>query len=288
MTADPLRLAALLGALGAALAGCGDDRPTLERIREDGVVRVAYANEEPYGYLETATGRVTGEAPEIARVILERLGVAKIEPVVVEFDDLIPGLKAGRFDIVAAGMYVTPKRAEQIAFSNPTYVIGEGFIVKRGNPVDLHSFEDVAKHQSARIGVMGGSVEHDYALRLGVPKDRIVVFTDYPTALVGLRNDRVDAVAATSRTVSVQLAKDDSGDFERADPFEDPVIDGEVKRGYGAFGFRREDTALREAFDRELAKLIGTEQHLELVRPFGFTEVNLPGDVTAEELSAAE
>jgi polar amino acid transport system substrate-binding protein len=289
MTTPPPRI--LLIALGfalLALAGCTDDRPTLERLREDGVVRIAYANERPYGYLETETGRVTGEAPEIARVIFDRLGVTKVEPVVVSFQELIPGLKAGRFDVVAAGMYITPERAREITFSNPTYVIGEGFVVRRSNPLDLHSYEDVAKHETARIGVMAGSVEHGYAEDLGIPEDRIVVYPDYATALVGLRSDRVEAVAATSLTVTDLLTKDEDNEFERADPFTDPVIDGEVKRGYGAFGFRTDDSDLLDAFNRELAEFIGSDEHRELVRPFGFREVNLPGDVTAEQLVSGD
>lgn len=256
----------------------------LERIRDTGVVRIGYANEAPYGYLNSATGDITGEAPEIAKVILQRMGAKRIEPVVTEFGSLIPGLKARRFDVIAAGMYITPERAKEINFSNPTYVVGEAFLVRPGNPLELHSFEDVSIHLDARLAVLGGSVEHGYAKTLGVPANRIVVFPDYPSALAGLQTGRVDAVAATVLTANDLLNKLNGRGIELARPFRDPMIDGKSARGYGAFGFRKSDTAFLDAFNQQLGEFIGTPEHLELVKPFGFSQETLPGKITTNEL----
>lgn len=260
----------------------------LARMRRTGVARVGFANEPPYGFYVTATGEITGEAPEVAKAILRRLGIKKVEPVVTEFGSLIPGLKAGRFDLIAAGMYVTPQRAQEIDFSNPTYAIGEGFLVRAGNPLDLHGYEDVAENPAARIGVMGGSVEHGYAQQLGVPEGRIVVFPDYRSAIDGLLANRIDAAAATNLTVNDLLAKARDERIESAEPFANPVIDGKSILGYGAFGFQQHDDELRAAFNQELARFLGTPEHLELVEPFGFGKSTLPGDVTTAQLIGSD
>ncbi len=285
------RIAPAILVLAIGMSGCSPataptvpGESTLDRIRREGVIRVGYANEAPYAYMDTASNRLTGEAPEILRVVMKQLGVAKVEGVLTEFGSLIPGLKARRFDIIAAGMYITPERCDQIAFSNPSYVIGEAFVVPKGNPLGLHSFEDVAKHGTAKLGVMAGAVEHGYARRIGVPEERIVVFPDNISGLDGVRAGRADAFAATSLTVHDMLAKASDDRVERADPFTDPIIDGVSVKGYGAFGFHIEDAELRDAFNSELATFIGSPEHRELVAPFGFTEVNLPKDVTAAEL----
>lgn len=279
----------VLAALAAGVAlvfflGGNEADDVMTRLEAGGPIRIGYANEEPYGYLDVGSGEVTGEAPEIARVILERLGVEVIESEVARFGELIPALKAGQLDVIAAGMYITPARCKEILFSEPTYRIGEAFIVRAGNPLALHAYEDVAAHRTARVGVMGGSEEHTYAKVLGVPEDRIIVFEDYQTALVGLETDRVDAIGATYLTAKVLLRKADNAAFERATPFREPVIDGEPAAGFGAFGFRLSDPALRDAFNRELEAFIGSPEHLELVKPFGFSEETLPGDVTAADL----
>ena len=109
------------------------------------------ANEPPFGYLET-DGTVAGEAPTVARAVFERLGVKGLEPVVVEFGSLIPGLKAGRFDVIAAGMYITPARCREVLFSDPSYKIAEAILVPEGNPLDLHSYRDIRDNDRATLG----------------------------------------------------------------------------------------------------------------------------------------
>src|SRR5690606_32327848 len=123
----------LTGAVAAAsvlvlaAAGCGSpsDASTYERVRDTGVLRIGYANEAPFAYQDSTTGELTGEAPAIVRLVADDLGIAEVEGVLTEFGSLIPGLLAGRFDMIAAGMYVTPARCAQVAFSEPTYSIGE-------------------------------------------------------------------------------------------------------------------------------------------------------------------
>lgn len=276
--------------LVAFVAGCTpqdagpEGETTLERIQREGVVKVGYANEAPYAYMDSEQQRLTGEAPEILRKVMSDLGVNEIEGVLTEFGSLIPGLKAGRFDVIAAGMYITPERCTQIGFSNPTYGIGEGFIVAKGNPKNLHSYEDVANDSTAQLGVVAGTVERGYARDIGVPDARVTVFPDPPSAIAGVASGRVDAYAGTSLTVADMLSKSTSDKLVRAEPFTDPVIDGVSVRGYGAFGVRKDDTELLNAINAELADFIGTEEHLALVKPFGFGEPELPGEVTAAEL----
>lgn len=257
---------------------------TLERIRERGTVRIGFANEAPYAYVDSTTGKLTGEAPEIARVILKRLGVNNVQGVLTEFGSLIPGLDASRFDIIAAGMYVTPPRCKQIAFSNPTYGIGEAFVVRKGNPQKLHSYGDVARKKHVQLGVVTGAIERDYAIKSGISSGQIRVLPDAPSALEAVAAGRIHAYGGTSLTVNDLLRKANNPNLERAEPFTDPIIDGEVIRGYGAFGFRQADKALQAAFNQELEQFIGSPEHLELTAPFGFTENELPGDATSAGL----
>lgn len=276
-----------LGLVVACSGGGGGsaDMSTLEKIQEAGVVKVGYANEAPYAY-QDESGNLTGEAPEIARAVLADMGVTEIEGVLTEFGSLIPGLQAGRFDMIAAGMYIRPERCEQIAFSDPTYGIGEGFVVAEGNPMGLNSYEDILNNPDATFGVVAGTVEQGYAEALGIPDKQVEIFPDAPSAVEAVKAGRIDAYGGTSLTVQDMVDKSQGG-VERAKDFTDPVIDGESVKGYGAFGFRKEDEEFRDAFNEQLTEYIGTEEHLETVRPFGFTENDLPGDATAEALCSA-
>lgn len=300
---DKMKWAVLAVSLGllAACSDSADEEPakaasnepppatqsTLQAAKEAGKVRIGYANEAPYAYMDSAENRLTGEAVEIARVVLKRMGINEVEGVLTEFGSLIPGLQANRFDIIAAGMYITPERCQQATFSNPTYGVGEAFLVQKGNPKNLHSYEDIAKQDDVRLGVVVGAIQSEYARKLEIPTDRVVVFPDVVSALSGVQAGRADAYGATALTINDLMKKSATGDLEKAEPFTDPVIDGESVRGYGAFVFRPADQEFVDAFNAELAKFIGSEEHAKLVEPFGFGKNELPGDVTAEKLCAA-
>jgi polar amino acid transport system substrate-binding protein len=290
-----LTRAVLLPVACLVIAGCSGkgagDTGTGKANAEDalglavktGVVRVGFANEAPYAYMDNQTGRLTGEAPEVARVILGEMGIHRIVGVLTEFGSLIPGLQAHRFDLIAAGMYILPQRCKQIAFANPTYSMGDAFLVRVGNPKHLHGYGYVVRNHAARLGVVVGTVEQRWANELGVPADRLVIFPDTPSALAGVQSSRVDAFAGTSLTVR-DLLKKVQGGVEEAQPFSEPVINGRRVRGFGAFGFRKSDNKFRTVFNKNLEKFIGTAAYFKIIRRFGFTRDNLPGRVTAKEL----
>jgi polar amino acid transport system substrate-binding protein len=250
---------------------------TLEQARKSGSIRIGFANEAPFGYAKPS-GEATGEAPEIAKHIFKRLGIGRINAVLTEWASLIPGLRAHRFDVVAAGMFVTPERCQQVAFSNPTYRLGQGFLVEAGNPLHLHSYKDAIQSE-ATVAVMAGAIEHYYAEKAGIPEDRILIVPDQISMLSAVQFGRADAAALTE--LSIQRMAEKGGDrVEIAAPFKTP----DYAYGYGAFAFRKEDTALIKAVNQELGKFIGSKEHLALVAPFGFTQDELPGKMTSAAL----
>ncbi|WP_417537973.1 ectoine/hydroxyectoine ABC transporter substrate-binding protein EhuB [Marinomonas sp.] len=269
-----------LMSFSAALLTFSVSANTLDKIQSEGAVTIGVANEVPYGYT-TPDGKPAGEAPSIAVHVLNDLGVDNVNVVVTEFGSLIPGLRAGRFDVIAAGMYITPKRCKQILFSNPTYSIGEGFLVKNGNPQALNGYDSIDVND-VKLGVMSGSVEYGYARDFGIAMNKIVTLPDYPSGVAALKSGRIDALAGTSLTMASLAQKDDR--VELAQPFTPLMIKGESIKGYGGFGFRPADTALRDAFNENLTVFIDTKEHIAMVEPYGFGKHTSPGGMTAKEL----
>lgn len=275
-----------IGLTGAAMIGCGSDdsESLLDLAKERGYVRIGFANEAPYGFAN-ASGEVTGEAPEVAKAVLAKMGINEIDGVVTTFGALIPGLQAGRFDMIAAGMFINPGRCEQILFSDPDYCIPQAFGVKSGNPKGLNLYEDVAANSDVKLGVIAGGVEEGYAKALGVADGQIVPF-DEPTSLAeGLAAGRVDAMAATSLSVRAQLERLGDSGLEITAPFV-PVIDGKEQAGCGGYGFRKENEDFRDAFNGILASMKQGNEILPITEPFGFLEAEIGAarDRTAEDL----
>ncbi|SBT19020.1 Cystine-binding periplasmic protein precursor [Marinomonas gallaica] len=278
MSFKTLNMVAL--SMAAATISSVASADTLADIKKSGDITIGVANEVPYGYT-TPSGEPAGESPSIALHVLNKLGVEDVNVVVTEFGALIPGLKAGRFDVIAAGMYITPKRCKQVLFSNPTYSIGEGFLVKNGNPKDLHGYADVQEND-VKMGVMSGAVEYGYAKDFGIPMNKIVTLPDYPSGVAALKAGRIDALAGTSLTMATLAQKDDR--VSLAQPFDELMINGKSVKGYGAYGFRQGDEGLRDAFNKELAGFIATPEHIDLVSEYGFGQHTLPGNMSAEQL----
>ena len=255
--------------------------PLAQKIADTGKVVIGYANEAPYGFA-TSDGTLTGEAPEIAKHVLAEMGVEEIEGVITEFGSLIPGLNAGRFDIIAAGMFILPQRCEQITFSEPTYGIGQAFLIQEGNPKNINNYDDVAANSDVTLAVMAGAVEGEYAQKSDVPMGQMLVVPDKAAGTAAVEAGRADAFALTSLAIGeiVEARGSDAG-LAKTDAFS--MIAGENVKGHGGFGFRNEDAEFVDEFNQKLTEFIGTEEHLALIEPFGFGKDELP-ELTRNEL----
>ncbi|MFJ6723353.1 ectoine/hydroxyectoine ABC transporter substrate-binding protein EhuB [Streptomyces sp. NPDC091281] len=275
---------AALGALGAAgcsrvaTASSAPGGDLLDRLRAQGVVRLGIAGEIPFGYIDR-DGELTGEAPELARVVFKRLGVDRVQPVPTEFGSLIPGLNSQQFDVVAAGMYVNAERCEQVVFADPDYQMLDSFIVRKGNPKGLRDYGDVVA-KKARFATGTGYAEIGYAVEAGVKESDILIVPDQVAGLNAVEAGRVDVFAGTALTTREVVKK--SAKAEATKPFS-PLVDGKPRVDGGAFAFRPTETALRDAFNTELRALKKSGELLRVLKPFGFTEAEMT-DLTAKEL----
>lgn len=280
------RRALLLGTAGAgafavaATAGCSrvPSGDVLARLKTQGTVRLGIAGEVPYGYVDEQ-GEFTGEAPELARVVFKRLGIDSVQPVATDFASLIPGLNSQQFDVVSAGMYINKDRCAQVIFADPEYQMLDSFIVRKGNPKNLRSYEDVVRAK-AKLATGTGYAEIGYAIAAGIPEKEIVILQDQVAGLNAVESGRVDVFAGTALTAREVVRR--SSRAEATEPFA-AVVDGKKQIDGGGFAFRPTDTALRDAFNTEIHKMKKSGELFRILKPFGFTESEMT-TLTAEEL----
>ena len=270
----------------AAAFGTVASAATLQEIKDKGVVRIAVANEIPYGFVDP-TGEAKGAGPEVAKHIMEQLGIKEIKWVTTGFSSLIPGLKADQFDMVAAEMAILPQRCQQVAFSEPNSSYGEGLLVAKGNPDNLHKYEDFSKSDK-KVAIMAGADQLEMLQKLGVDDGRMVTISNNADAISTVSTGRAAAYAATSLTVSELAKKSDK--VEIAAQFEDPMVDGKPVRSWGGFTFDQDSDDLRKAVNEELAKFKKTPEWKKILTDYGFTEHDLEESTkqTTEQLCAAK
>jgi polar amino acid transport system substrate-binding protein len=261
---------------------------TMNRIMDSGKVAVGIANEKPYGYVET-DGRLVGAIPDVILAALTPHGVKTMSAEIVEFNALIPGLNANRFDIIGAGMYIRPKRCEAIAFTNPVTRAGYGFAALKGNPKGVHSIADVGKHADAVVGTQNGSAQVEEVQKAGVPPKRLVLFANATEALAGLKAGRCDVIYFPDLELNELLKTANDPAVERVVGFQQ-VMDssGAPDYGYSALGLRQSDGDLKAALDDEIGKMLASGKLLEIIAKYGYGKDELPTPRdTAERLCKA-
>lgn len=234
-------------------------------------IRIGYAIEPPYAFVNKH-GNVTGESPELARIVARKAGIRTTRFVLCDFNRLIDALIAGEIDVIASGMFITPNRRTRIAFSTPTTKVQPGLLVQLGNPFKIRGYASFTAASGLRVAALNGSVEQGYLKASGATSSSMVIVQTPREALTALHDKAIQAIALSTPTVGFMVATAPSK-FEAVSGFTPGVAPPEE---YCGFGFRHSDTALRDAFDAALAGYIGTQDHIELISRFGFDESSIP------------
>lgn len=252
----------------------------LARLKTAGVLKIGIADNIPWSKLNP-DGTLTGIAPLTVEAVAKRLGIAKVEATVGSYGQLVPGLLAGRWDMVGASLTISPERCEQVLFVDPFYRGDEttyaGYLAGTYKPTELpKSIVDIAKRFD-RIGISSGSAELPYwqkAMEIAGTKPEMVQFTDPQLMIEGLLTKRVPIVSADSKTM--QLLQKTRGGFEIT-----PVDSLHPNRGSGG-AVRKEDADFREQFVKEQRELKKSGEIKKILAEFGYEYdekfMNISGD----------
>ncbi len=150
-----LMIAFALLVFGAGLAATANAQssPTIARIKEQGVIRVAMADSPPSQAKNPGTGQWEGYNVDMANDLAKVLGV-KLEIVDSTWATLIPGLLAEQYDICMVDMFATPERAQTVVFTDSYNKLGYSFLVRGDAP--FQAWEELNK-QGVTIATLSGT-----------------------------------------------------------------------------------------------------------------------------------
>lgn len=232
-----------------------------ESISSSKILRVAIpTNEPPTQFYREGTQDMTGANPDVARLIGQALGL-EVEIHVANFDSIIPGIAAGRYDMTVSSMTPTEKRMEVLDFVD--YIaMGSSVAVAKGNPQDITD-------QNALCGQNVGLLTGSYQLTAHVPKyDEACAaagkeplqtneFQDTRQAISALTSGRMDAVLADSPILDF-AASQDSG-IEIASQFDFTPVGVGISK----------ESGLVDAVSAALAGAIESDSYLEVLGKYG-------------------
>lgn len=282
--AAALSAAALLAM--TACGGGGDDNGESADNGESGdVITVGIAGEVPYSYLNDE-GEPEGATVALSERIFGDMGY-EVEAELVDWDNLIPGLNAERFDAISAGMSITPERCEEAAFAEPEIMYTTALLVEEGNPHDVQNLDDVLEAQEngedIQLATLTAGIEAGYSTDMGLDYDGVGSADEGIEMVQGGRAD-VFALTAISLT---EMAGDADG-VEVTEPFVQE-IDGIKQYGAGSTVFRQDDTETLDEYNEHLAQLKSDGELGEIIGEFGFTDAEVPPeDMSSEALCAGD
>ncbi|RUM49960.1 MAG: ABC transporter substrate-binding protein [Marinomonas sp.] len=162
-----------------------------------------------------------------------------------DWDGIIPGLLAKKFDAIIASMQITEERAKKVDFTDKYYNSPARFVARAG--VDWKDTNEGLRGKV--VGVQRGTIQHDYMVKK-YPDVEIKLYSAPEDANNDLKVGRVDAVFADSLVMDESFLKNETGEgfsFIGGDHY-DPQIFGE---GVG-IAVRKGESELVEEFNKAI------------------------------------
>ncbi|MBS1093971.1 substrate-binding periplasmic protein [Gluconobacter wancherniae] len=189
----------LMSILGSpAYATCLDD------IRKAGIMLVGNGLLGAHPSLwQDSEGTYHGIDADILSELTRRMKLPKSEFMITEWSTMVPGLKAGRWDIVLSDVNITQERQvmSHVLFSTPYFMLYDYLIVPENSPI--HALSDM---KGKIIGSVLGTNDSATAHRLveqGIGSD-VADYDTFGDPFVALHNGQVDAVVVDQGTLHAQ------------------------------------------------------------------------------------
>ena len=233
-----MKLAALVLSLIVAVTafvGCGKGN-SLEAVQKKGVLTVATSPDFPP--FESLDGdRIVGIEVDILEKIAETLGV-EIKFEQMDFDSVLPGVQAGKFDVGMSGITVTAEREKNADFTDPYFMAAQAIVVMEDSDITCK-----ADLEGKSVSVQTGTTAESYCMENGYDVQAFQANNDAASALT---SGKVDAWVVDNE-VAVALAAELDGAV---------VLDEAMTSEPYAFAFAKGSDTLVAAFNDALKALI--------------------------------
>jgi len=248
---------------GSSGASPGATDGSLAKLKKAGIVNIGMANDPPASIINP-DGTVSGQGPQTVQTIMKRLGVPKVNGIVATFGELVPGLQAGRWDMIGGVISVTKARCAVVQYTDPFEYNGLeiAYYANTVSPAPT-SLGDVIK-RGLVAGFNSGSAYIAYAQSKGMSQDKIIQFQDTPALLAGLQTKSVQVVVSDTGSLLLTPDQVQKYNFQHLDyPPDGPFL-------AGALAFRPADKSLYDAFQKEFRAMKASGEFDKISKQFGF------------------
>ena len=232
-----IALVLVLVMIAACMTACGGAKgATLKDVQKAGKMTIATSPDfPPFESLEGDA--VVGIEPDIMKLICDKLGV-EAEFVQMDFDSVLIGIQAAKYDCAMSGITVTPDREKNMLFTDPYYNAAQVIVVAEGSSITGKA--DLAgKVASVQTGTTAESGCQDEGIE-------VQSFTANADAKAALTTGKVDAWVVDNLT-ALQMVEEGDGLV---------ILEEKLTEEPYAFAFAMGSEDLVAAINSVLAELI--------------------------------
>lgn len=185
------------------MAACGSKNTDTDTDTKTGSEKkqLVVATSPDFPPFESLDGSdIVGIEPKLMQAIADKLGMELVWEQ-VDFDSIIPGIQAGRYDAGVAGITITPDRQKNCDFSNPYFLANQVIVVNPGS--DIQGKADLA---GKTIAVQTGTTAEEYCMDNGYS---VLSFASNNDAQAALTSGKADAWVVDNEAAA-RMAADQS------------------------------------------------------------------------------
>ena len=204
----------------------------------------------------------------------------KVEGIVVSYGQLIPGLQAGRWDMIGADMTITKERCDQVTYCDPFTVDYAAYpYLKSELPDPPKTIKEIGQRK-LKFAVLAGAYNMKaFRAAYEKPEDYIQVYPDSPAILEAVTAKRAQ-IGCTGMRVIREVIKQKPGSFEYLYPLPDDMVSP------ASAAFRPADTDLSSAFIAEFRKMKVSGEWQKIITGFTFDVFPGSAELTADRACA--
>lgn len=214
---------------------------SLETVKRSGLLRwgADVIGGEPYVFEDKKNpGTYIGFEVDIAASIAKRLGV-KPKLIISPWDNLIPQLQKGDFDMAMNGIEGTEERSKIIMFSEPYFVYSQQITVREGTQ-GINTLKDL---KGKKVATLSGTAAED--LLRATPYIQVQIYPEVIYSYRDLENGKVDAVVLDS-PIAAAFGATNPKLRNTGKPFGEGVY---------VIAFRKDQVSLRDAINNILQQV---------------------------------
>ena len=179
------------------MTACGSKVLTVESVQKAGKLTIGTSPDFPPFESLTNDGKVEGIEIDILNLICDELGV-ELEIKQMDFDSVLPGVQAGKFNVGVSGISVTPEREKNTLFSTPYCLAAQAIVVTSNSAITCK-----ADLTGKTVSVQTGTTAEEFCMGNGYTVKAYAANAD---AELALTTGKVDAWVIDDLTAAEMVA----------------------------------------------------------------------------------